>query len=168
MKKLLFFISVVLILAGCSKSSPVKPIQLTGRYISYREVDTSYNGFNVADGIWNITVYFAAGDSVYNYPGTVHANSGYSNTPTNNAAAQGNDILTFTSNNTATETETSYEPIYISYNLEAGTFNDGQFNTRERIVVVDANTVELITNPKSINNQPNTSGFMAAIYFRKQ
>jgi hypothetical protein len=168
MRNLLFFISLALILAGCSKSSSVKPtIVLTGSYVSYREIDTLYNGLIVADGIESITIYSASGDTLHNYPGTANANS-YYNIPDNNPAAQGQDTLTFNSSSNATETEAHYVPTYITYNLKTGTFNDGRIGMRERIIAVNANTVEMITNPLSVNNQPNTTGFMVAIYYRKQ
>ena len=171
MKKLLLFISLVLIiLAGCSKSSSVKPIVLTGSYVSYKEIDTAYNAFNVADGIEYISIYTASGDTLYNYPGTANANNHYSphNTNPGNAAAQAEEGITFNSSTTATLTETSFEPVSITYNLAAGTFSDYIMDERKRIVAIDANTVELITNPTSVDNQPNTTGFMQAVYYRKQ
>jgi hypothetical protein len=170
MKKLLFFISLVLIiLAGCSKSSSVKPIVvLTGRYVSYKEVDTLYNALNVADGVETITVYIGSGDSIYNYPGTAYANNGYTNTPSNNPAPMGGETITFDSSSTATLTRTAFVPTNITYDLNAGTFNDGQVNMRERIVAVNANIVELIANQELVNNQPNTTGVVIATYYRKQ
>ncbi|TWI95976.1 hypothetical protein JN11_04251 [Mucilaginibacter frigoritolerans] len=168
MKKFLFFISLVLILAGCSKSSSVKPlIVLTGSYVSYREVDTLYKGLIVADGIETITIHSATGDTIYNYPGTVNANS-YYNVPDNNPAAEGQQDITFSSNSIATETETSFVPTTITYNLKTGTFNDGRSDMRERIVAINANTVEMITNQYLVDNQPNTTGVVVAVYYRKQ
>lgn len=171
MKRLLFFISAALIVTGCSKSSTVKPtITLTGTYVSYRETDTSYNAFNVADGIEYIQIYTATGDTLYNYPGTANANSYFGPPATNpaNGAADGQVTITFNSSNTATENEPHLVPTYITYNLKSGTFSDGRIGMRERIVAIDANNVELITNPISVDNQPNTSGYMTAIYFTKQ
>lgn len=168
MKQLLYLVSLSLIFAGCSKTSSVKPsVVLTGSYVSYKEIDTVYNAFNVADGIESITIYSAYGDTLHNYPGTANANS-YYNIPDNNPAAQGQDTITFNSNSTATETEAHYVPTYITYNLKAGTFSDYILDERKRIVAIDANTVELITNPTSVDNQPNTTGFMVATYYRKQ
>lgn len=169
MKKLLFIFLLVLIIAGCSKSSSLKPmVVLTGRYVSYKEVDTLYTALNVADGIETITVYVGSGDSVYNYPGTVYANSGYTNTPSNDPAPMGGETITFNSSSTATVTRTAYAPTDITYDLNAGTFNDGHVNMRERIVAVNANTVELITNQVLVNNKPNTTGVVIATYYRKQ
>jgi hypothetical protein len=169
MKRLLFYFLPGIIFLGCSKSQTVKPkIVLTGTYVSYKEVDTLYTGLNVANGIATITVYVGTGDSVYNYPGTAYANSGYTNTPSNNPAPMGGETITFNSSTTATLTRTAFVPTDITYDLNAGTFNDGQTNIRERIVVINANTVELITNPLMVNNQPNTSGFLTATYYRKQ
>jgi len=73
MNKLLFIFSLGLLISGCSKSSTVKPIVivLTGSYVSYKEIDTAYNAFNVADGIEYISIYTASGDTLYNYPGTI-------------------------------------------------------------------------------------------------
>jgi hypothetical protein len=169
MKRLLFYFLPGLIFLGCSKSQTVKPkMVLTGTYVSYKEVDTLYTAFIVADGIETITVYIGSGDSVYNYPGTVYANSGYTNTPSDNPAPMGGETITFNSSSTATLTRTAFVPTNITYDLNAGTFNDGHTDTRERIVVINANTVELITNPIMVDNQPNTSGFMTATYYRKQ
>ncbi|HWD88349.1 MAG TPA: membrane lipoprotein lipid attachment site-containing protein [Mucilaginibacter sp.] len=169
MKRILFYFILALILAGCTKSQSVKPtVVLTGTYISYKEVDTLYKGLNVADGIETITVYIGSGDSVYNYPGTVYANSGYTNTSSNNPAPMGGETITFTSSSTATLTRTAFVPTYITYDLKAGTFDDDLKNTRERIVVINPNTVELLTNPLMVDNQPNTSGFITATYYRKQ
>jgi hypothetical protein len=170
MTKLILLLSLSLLIAGCNKSSNVKPIVLTGSYVSYREVDTVYNAFNVADGIEYISIYSASGDSLYNYPGTASANNYFGPHSTNpgNAAAEGLITITFNSSNTATETEPSFVPTYITYNLKAGTFSDGLINVRERIIAINANTIELITNPTSVDNQPNTTGFMQAIYYRSQ
>jgi len=172
MNKLLFIFSLGLLISGCSKSSTVKPIVivLTGSYVSYKEIDTAYNAFNVADGIEYISIYTASGDTLYNYPGTANANNHYSphNTNPGNAAAQAEEGITFNSSTTATLTETSFEPMSITYNLAAGTFSDYIMDERKRIVAIDANTVELITNPTSVDNQPNTTGFMQAVYYRKQ
>ncbi|MBS1525333.1 MAG: hypothetical protein JST19_06780 [Bacteroidetes bacterium] len=168
MRKLLF-ITPLIILFGCGKTTPVKPnIVLTGTYVSYREIDTMYTAFNPADGIESINVWYPSGDSVYNYPGTKNANSGFSNTITDNAAANGQASITFNSTTTATMNQTSYVPVYITYDLKKGTYNDGRLNERERIIVVNSNTIELLTNPLSVDNQPNTSGYLTAIYFRKQ
>jgi hypothetical protein len=167
MKRILFFISLVLILAGCSKSPSVNPIVLTGRYISYKEVDTLYNGLMIADGIEYIRIYSATGDTIRNNPGTANANS-YYNPPSYNLAAEGQDDITFTSNSTATETEPYVVPITINYNLKAGTFNDGLIDMRERIVAINANIVELITNQELVDSQPNTTGVVVATYYKKQ
>ena len=169
MKRFLFYFLPGLIFLGCSKSQTVKPkMVLTGTYVSYKEVDTLYKGLNVADGIETITVYIGSGDSVYNYPGTGYANSGYTNTPSNNPAPAEQDTITFNSSSTATVIRPPFVPTYITYDLNAGTFNDGLLNMRERIVAVNSNTVELITNQILVNNQPNTTGVVIATYYRKQ
>ena len=169
MKRLIFYSLTLLALAACSKSSKVKPaINLTGTYVSYKEIDTLYNDLNPLDGVETITVYVGPGDSVYNYPGTVYANSGYTNTPSNNPAPAGRDSITFNSSSTATVIRPPLIPTYITYDLKAGTFSDGLPNMRERIVVIDANTVELIANQVWVNSQPNTTGVVIATYYRKK
>jgi len=169
MNKLIIFISLGLMVVGCSKSSPnpnKTTIVLTGKYVSYREVDTLYNALMVADGINVISIYSAYGDTIRYNPGTASATTDY-NFPDNNTAAEGRDSLTFTSISTAIKTEPSFVPVTINYNLNAGTFSDGSYDERERIVAVDANTVELITSEIMVDGQPNTIGGPTAIYYRK-
>jgi hypothetical protein len=175
MNKLLLFLSLGLMAAGCSKSStnPSKTktsttTGLTGTYVDFKSIDTVYNNQLVSDGIESITIKSAYGDTSYWYPGTANAKAYYNNIQNYNPKSATQDTIKFTSSTTAYETNTFIDPLTFTYNLKAGTFNDGTTidgsTIIERIVQVNPTTIELIENEQS----GNLTGDVSANYYRKQ
>ena len=141
---------------------------MTGTYISYKSIDTIYNNQLVADGIESITLKSAYGDTTYSNPGTANASVQYNNIKNYNPAWETEDTVKFTSTTTALESSTYVSAVPFTYNLKAGTFNDGAIvdgsRIIERIVAVNATTVELIVNEQS----GSLTGDVNATYYRKQ
>lgn len=165
MNKLLLLLSLGLIITGCSKSS-VSPIKgLSGTYVDYKSIDTAYSGQLIASDIQGISIQTTSGDTLMMYPGTANAKT-YYNVGGYDPKSVTEDTLRFTSGNAAVETnaDTDIPTIKFTYDLKAGTYNDGLANCRERIVRINSTTIEMISNEQ----QGYLTGNVMAIYYRKQ
>jgi len=166
MKKILLIIlSLGSIIAGCAKSSFNKPINtnsrgLSGTYVYYKSIDTTYNNRQTADGIEIISLASIYGDTVYTNPGTPN----YSMEPigqNDDPKTVFGDTLRFSSNTTGSEYAYSNQPIPFTYNIATGTFhNNADSNVHQQILQLNAITIEYIEFEQN-------SGQISAMYYHK-
>ena len=168
MKKIsLIILSLGSIFAGCSKSSSTSPTKstagLSGTYVSYKSIDTTYNNRQAADGIEIISLASIYGDTVYTNPGT----SNYLVEPiiqNDDPKTVFADTLRFSSSTAGSEHVFSVSPIPFTYNIATGAFhNNADSNDHQQIIQLNATTIEFI----EFEQDGQTVGQVTARYYHK-
>lgn len=169
MKKILLIIlSLGSIFAGCSKSSSNKPINpnsrgLSGAYVYYKSIDTTYNNRQSADGIEIISLASIYGDTLYTNPGT----SNYLVEPiiqNEDPKTVFADTLRFSSSTAGSDYAYGNPPIPFTYNIATGVFhNTADSNIHQQIIQLNATSIEYI----EFEQDGQTIGQVAAMYYHK-
>lgn len=148
MKTIVYFIFIALILAGCKKSSPTTVIPvatLTGKYVSFKIIDTSYNNSLIADGIYQIRHETATGDTDFYNPGAANYTVNPNDIQNYQPSWATSDTLNFTSSTAGAESDpTGTYPF--TYSLQTGAFDDGANdpNLHIKLIKLNTSTIEIV------------------------
>jgi hypothetical protein len=164
MKKITYIIILLTaIIAACGKKSTPKPtppvLSLIGKYVLYLNSDTLYKNSNIADGIAEITIQNAGGDTAYINPATPQLVVKPNYIPNYDPVKAMLDTLTFSTATDGKE-KTSTGNFAFSYSLQTGVF----FNfitdptVSERIVSINSTKVKIIITQKNGNTVTGTRG----------
>lgn len=169
MKKTLPFLLLALLIFSCKKSAKSDLNAnltggLSGMYVSYKSLDTTYINGKINNGINNIMLKSAYGDTLYQHPGT----SNYIITPNieqnYNPKLITSDTLVFTSDIAGIDVN-SGATFPFSYSLKTGYYSDGTNDPSvfTKIIKIDNTKIETTIRQTS----GNSVGDVVGIYYKK-